>query len=250
MQMRRALTFMFADPAWPSRLGLAFLCNLPASLLTMLGQTALRPFVPLPLQDAVSSPLWPMVIVGLARVPFSGYELRLLRQVIAGHDVPLPAWSDGGNLVRDGLRYWVVTSLWLLPGDIFFQIVGDVRQLPGALLPVALIMTLFSLVAIVALPAARARLATTGSVGAGLSVQQVLGFVRRNLGGYVLLAVVTLVGAAMIFYAGVLITRSLSSLALMPLIGAANPPILLCGWYLALVLAHLAGQVYASPRRG
>jgi hypothetical protein len=214
----------------------------------MLGQTALQPFLPFPLQDVVRSPLWSLVIVGLDRAPFYGYELRLLRQVIAGHDVPLPAWSDGESLMRDGLRYWVVTSLWFLPGDIFFWVMGDVRRLPGALLPVALVMTQFTLVAIVAVLAARARLATTGSVRAGLDVRSVLGLIPHNLGGYGLLAVVTFVGAVVISSIGGLITHPLSSLTVMPLISAANPPVHVFGWYLALVLAHLAGQVYANAR--
>ena len=92
MDIGRAITYVFQDPAWLRK--------------TLIGAVLL--IIP---------------IVGALFV--AGYVLRTIRRVIEGTDSPLPEWDDfGGDLVR-GLKVIVAILVWALPAIViwFFALI-------------------------------------------------------------------------------------------------------------------------------
>ena len=255
MKLRRALTFLFQDPRWVGKLGIAMVLNLvPAALIGN------RLITGSPLQATAFDLLW-APLVGLAMVPLFGFLLRITRNVVAGHDVPLPEWSAFGGLLRDGLKLWGVVSLWALPAGLAriaaSPLAGDGSG--GGWPAIDATITVVSLIVFVVQPAAEARLAVTGSLVAGLDVPAVFATVRRNLGGYLRLPLVLLVGVGV----GIGLSMGLVALVWRALGGApSRREITVVGMTVAFVLLlpytqfalyHLFGQVYAraqiQPRR-
>jgi hypothetical protein len=188
MHVRRAFTFVFADPQWARKLAVAMLLNVVPALLGM--WSALRGAGLLTAPAAVESPLFTPVS-NLALIPLNGFLLRITRNVVAGSDTPLPVWSDVRGILRDGAKLWALLALWSLPGIAARWIVGDSGGASGqrTLGPDTLV-TLWELAIFFVQPAAVAWLATTGSLAAGLNIRAVLATVRRNLGGYVVVCLV------------------------------------------------------------
>ena len=182
----RAFSYVFRDPQWARKLGIAVVLGLPAAALWLLNEAVLRD------RALGSTPLAAIALdatLRLAWVPLFGFDLRIMRRVAAGTDLPLPTWSDLGGIARDGLKLWVVITLWMLPEE-FARLLGDALAPEiGDDAPLALrgLAQLIGLVVLIVLPAAEVRLAATGSVGAGLDVGAALRTVGRNLGGYLLL---------------------------------------------------------------
>jgi hypothetical protein len=129
VDLRRALTFTFADPRWPATLGLATVLNLPSVLLLAVALIGGRPTLAWMPGRALGADLLWSAATGLVSVPFSGYLLRIARGALSGQDAPLPGWSDVGGLLRDGLALGVLILLWFLPVDLAREAAG--RE-PGA----------------------------------------------------------------------------------------------------------------------
>jgi hypothetical protein len=152
----------------------------------------------------------------LVGVPFVlGYFARTLRNVVADQPRPMPDWDDLGGLFNEGLRLTAVYLLYML-GVVavvaalgcllalpFLVVSGSGRDVGGALAALGglgfvafygLIM-LGSLALGVYLPAALARSALRGTVGDGLAWREILGFIRANLGNYLLALVIYLLAS-------------------------------------------------------
>jgi hypothetical protein len=153
------------------------------------------------------------VLVG---VPFVlGYFSRTLRNVVAGEPRPMPEWEDLGGLFSEGLRLTAVYLLYTLGIVAVLAAFGCVLALPLTLLSgsgarpsealgllgglgiVALygVLMLVSLALAVYLPAALARSALRGTVADGFAWREVLGFIRANLGNYLLTLVIYLLAS-------------------------------------------------------
>jgi len=158
-----------------------------------------------------------------------GYALRIIRNVVAGDERPLPEWEDFGGLLGLGFAGFVVSVVWSVPAWLLASFAGAVGRsstlaslcLDCLVIPVAL------LVGFVA-PAAVARTATTGSINAGLEFGPIVALVRDHATDY-LLVVVLSIAASIIAGLGVLAC----------VVGA-----LFTYAYAVLVLAHLYGQAY------
>jgi hypothetical protein len=260
LNVRRALTFVFQNRRWRQKLGVAVILNMFPAALVMVGLLSRYGAVPPMLATAANSPLWPF-LTGLVGIPLSGYVLRITRQVVAGHDLPLPDWSDITGILRDGLMLWAVITLWQLPvvileylsglsdGDPLALTLGEVLLALGGLLvtPVTLLTQMIQ-------PAAEARLAATGSFVAGIDVVAAVRVVGANIGGYVRLWLVTVVvlliswgpGLGLVMLGNVLGGGPLD----WPWVVAAGLVVgnVILGPYTSFVLYHLTGQVYARTR--
>jgi hypothetical protein len=152
----------------------------------------------------------------LVGVPFVlGYFARTLRNVVEGAPQPLPDWDDLGGLFSEGLRLTAVYLLYALGIVAVLGGLGCVLVLPalalsgrgadpsealgvlGGLGIVALygLALVASLALAVYLPAALARTALRGTVADGFAWREVLGFIRANLGNYLLTLVIYLLAS-------------------------------------------------------
>jgi len=152
----------------------------------------------------------------LVGVPFVlGYFSRTLRNVVQGEPRPLPDWDDLGGLFSEGLRLTAVYLLYALGIVAVLGGLGCVLVLPAMVLSgrgadpsealgllgglgiVALygLAMVVSLVLAVYLPAALARTALRGTVADGFAWREVLGFIRANLGNYLLTLVIYLLAS-------------------------------------------------------
>ncbi len=146
-----------------------------------------------------------------------GYVLEIMRRVIQGEEPSLPPWENFGKLAADGIKGFIASLVYLLPGlafiiggYIFYFIVLFVSPQGGeALLAYLIGMALFmaglflGLILLtlgsIPLPAALAHLAARGNVGAAFEVSGWWALIRSNPWGYFAAWVVT-VGVAYIGY--------------------------------------------------
>jgi hypothetical protein len=148
----------------------------------------------------------------LIGIPFVlGYFSRALRGAVEGAP-RLPEWDDLGGIFNDGLRLTVVYLAYALGmalvitvpvlaiaiplgmlGDRGAEAAGAIAGL-GFVMVYGLVM-LLSLALAVYLPAALTRAALRGTVGDGFAVREILGFIRANLGNYLLALVIFLLAS-------------------------------------------------------
>ena len=152
----------------------------------------------------------------LVGIPFVlGYFSRTLRNVVAGEPRPMPDWDDLGGIFNEGLRLTAVYLLYTLGVVAVLAALGCVAALPfmalsgsgrdasealgvlGGLGIVGLygLVMVVSLVLGVYLPAALARAALRGAVADGFAWREILGFIRANLGNYLLSLVIYLLAS-------------------------------------------------------
>jgi len=152
----------------------------------------------------------------LVGVPFVlGYFSRTLRNVVAGEPLPMPEWDDLGGIFNEGLRLTAVYFLYALGIVAILAALGCVAMLPvmalsgrgadpseilglmGGLGIVALygLVMVASLALAVYLPAALARASLRGTVGDGFAWREILGFIKANLGNYLLSLVIYLLAS-------------------------------------------------------
>lgn len=217
------------------------------------------------LSYVLRDPRWVVRVVAAAAlllVPFFGwvllfgYGMRIVRQVAAGVDLPLPGWNDWGGLFGDGLRAFGVSVVWsLLPSAVF--VIPRVAAGSDAAVPQAIGFAL-NLVAFVVTPAALGRVAVRRSFVAGIEGGPIFRMLARNAGDFVVVALLLLVlGVAAVVVVAVLgaaafIGAAVSESRAVAVIGfvvAAVAGLLLVP-YLQFVGYHLYGQAYyrAEPR--
>jgi hypothetical protein len=122
----------------------------------------------------------------------AGYFSRFVRRVAAGEARPLPEWDDLGGIFGDGLRlvalYLLCTVGMLLAIFVLAGILGVLGSL-GFLALYGLILLLGFAVSLF-LPALAARVIFKNELAAAFDFGAVLGFIRENLGNYLLSLVV------------------------------------------------------------
>jgi hypothetical protein len=152
----------------------------------------------------------------LVGIPFVfGYFSRTLRNVVDGAPRPMPEWDDLGGIFNEGLRLTAVYLLYTLGIVALLAALGCVVMLPvmalsggggrasdalgvlGGLgiLGVYALLMLAGLALAVYLPAALARSALRGTVADGFAWREVLGFIRANLGNYLISLVIYLLAS-------------------------------------------------------
>jgi hypothetical protein len=152
----------------------------------------------------------------LVGVPFVlGYFSRTLRNVVEGAPRPMPEWDDLGGIFNEGLRLTGVYLIYMLGVFAVLAVLGGIVVLPVVLLAgrgddpsgalgvlgglgiVAVygFVMLASLALAVYLPAAFARAALRGTVGDGFAWREIFGFIRANLGNYLISLVIYLLAS-------------------------------------------------------
>lgn len=145
------------------------------------------------------------LIVGLFFL--AGYYARLIRNVVAGVQYPLPEWDDLGEYFSEGLKLAAVGIVFVLPVIVVLIIMGvpgaimsgasgseAMRNLGGGLMgcawclifPISFALSLF-------MPAAMLRVIMSGRFGAAFEFGEIWTFIKANFTNYVLAFLVHLV---------------------------------------------------------
>ena len=263
MDIRRALTFPFRDPRWARKLVLAMALAAPSTVLAAIWLDRVEAAVQ-PSPAGLAARGWGLLI-SLLGIPVFGYVLRITRNVVAGQDVPLPDWSDARGILSDGLLLWAVITVWSIP-SLLVDGGAVVLAAPAAgmgrgaalalLIAIRLLEMLVTVVVLFVQPAAEARLAATGSLAAGLDVRAAFSFVRRSVGIYLKLMLVSIGGVIV----GVGLSLALVALGWRAIGGSpGSQEIIRVGVFVAALalrpyglfaLYHLMGQAYATATQG
>ena len=135
-----------------------------------------------------------------------GYLARLVRNVIAGVANPLPEWDDLGEYFSEGLRLFCVALVYTLPLIVLIMVFmipsiiaqsadnDSLRDIGGGMaaciwcliFPLSLAMSLW-------LPGAMMFAVVERRFGAAFEFGQIAGFIKANIGNYLLAFVVWLV---------------------------------------------------------
>lgn len=172
----RPLAFVFDDPQWISKI-------LMGALFTLAS----------------------IILVGIFIV--YGYLARLVRQVIAGVERPLPDWVGIGDYLVEGVKLFIISLIYGMPVMLLFGLtipfsvlsdaadVNDAARLAGSvfgaglgclIIPVALATAAW-------VPAALLRAAALGDFAAGFDFRAIWAFIRANAVNYALAYVVWIV---------------------------------------------------------
>ncbi len=219
MDIGRGITYVFEDNDWVKKVAIGGLINL----------------------------------VPILNFAAYGYFLQLLRQVIAGSELPLPEWDELGEKWVNGLVLMLIMFVWALPALILmgFSIVplllaaisgqGDSQTagfaaLGGMMIFMSLGGIYLLLVAFVS-PAILLNYAREGGFGSGFKFSQIFSYITTNLGGYfVLLAVMFGVSVAVVIVGSIL--------SVIPLLGQIA--LIFLGFFATLVYAHYLAQYYRA----
>lgn len=204
-------------------------------------------------------PIIPSLFVG-------GYTLRVMRRVIQGEEPSLPAWEDWGGLFKDGLRQWLISLVYLLPGTLIyfggtllyfvvafsfpFLAVFTKDQRGLVLFPLLFLVSiavlflsislgsLLLILGAIPLPVATAHFVACDQVGAAFRVREWFRLLWANKLGY-MIAFVIVAGLIAIIYIATMLT--VYTFILWPLMYLIALPF---GFYLSLVSAVVFGQTY------
>jgi hypothetical protein len=196
-----------------------------------------------------------------------GYLLEVMRRAVKGEEMVLPDWTDWGKLGLDGLKYFLVNLVFLLPGTLIY-VVGfgfyfismfsisfgsaftqNSPGLPDAFVPMfllALVVFFISMflgpllffLGVIPLPAAIANMAVEGRLAAGFRLRQWWPVLWKNKLGYFITWTI-LFGLFFILYVVHFLVYITCILCwLMPFLLAPM------GFYLGLVYAALFGMTF------
>jgi len=211
MDVGKALSFVFEDEEWVTKI----LLGAVIALIPIFGGLALM-----------------------------GYAIAVVRNVIAGHDRPLPAWDDLGNYFKDGLMFWVTTVIYALPLLILICPIGLVWILPAiaseqedliAILTgvagvvsagLGCLAALYGILLALLTPVVQIRFAETEDIGACLRLGDIFRFLFANIGSVI-------ISQILLFVAGIVLTSVIGG------VGGFFGIIPICGWILAAALGLL-----------
>lgn len=223
MDIGKAFTFMFEDPAWQRKLGIGLLVVL-VGLVLIIGLIGIIP----------------LLIV-------MGYSLDVTRNVLDRRQYPLPEWEDWGRLFMRGLKLVVVQFVWVLPallvaipaaigGAMTNQNSAFANSLGGLLIACATCLGfLWGLVVLLFTPAIYIRLAETDEITSGFDFRRLWEITRNNLSNVIVATLLVILAgliAAIVGSAGIIAL----GIGLLVTIPAAT-------LWQYLVQAHLYGQV-------
>jgi hypothetical protein len=215
MDIGKSFTFMFDDKDWLKKLAIGGLLLL-VSVIPPLG-------------------VFTAVVV-------MGYSLRVLKNVATGNTPTLPEWNDwGGDWVK-GAAATVAALIYSLPAIVGSGVMGIVSaavsdsgagDLQGlalvCVMGCACLSVLWSIAVAVLYPAAQLQYVLEGRFGAFFNLRAIWGFIRANLGNYIMALLLTIV-AGLISGFGIILCG----------IG-----LFFTSFWQMLVAPHLVGQVYA-----
>jgi hypothetical protein len=228
MDFGRAFTFINEDENWINKMAIGGVIMLASMFL-----------------------LFPIVLL-------LGYQLAVMRNVMAGEKRPLPEWNDFGRFFTDGLYVTIAMLVYTLPiwllfcagfGFIFLPIIGGGNEnVIGALFGVAFlawfalacVAMAFGFLLLLITPAIYIQYVRTNEFGSMFRVGEIIAIVRSHIGD-ILIAVLAGLAAnfAYSFALNILIATICGIVLAIPLMFVG--PV----WIMA-ALGHLYGQIAAK----
>ena len=203
----------------------------------------------------------------------SGYFLEVMRRAAKGEELVLPDWTDWGKLGKDGLKYFLVSLVFLLPGMLIY-VVGfglyfivtfgfsfgsafsqssrgaeNILVLVFLLSMLVFVIAMFvgpllSILGAIPLPVATANMAAEGRLAAAFHLRQWWPALWKNKLGYFITWTI-LLGLFFIIY--LVFFLAYITCILCWLIPFLMVPL---GFYLGLVYAALFGQTFRDSLEG
>lgn len=229
MDVGKSFTFMFQDPEWLRKLGIATIVALIGIVLS------------------------PILIGLIPLIILLGYSLEITRNVMDGQQYPMPEWENWGGFLARGFKLAVVYIVWALPIIIISIPLGigsalanggnrDTLNALGGLLSACggCLAVLWGLVMMLFTPAIYVRLARTDQISSCFQFAEMWAFTRTNLSNVIIAILLSwlagLIGAVIAFIGVFAIVIGL----------LVSVPFAIVWQY--IVQAHLYGQVgMASP---
>jgi hypothetical protein len=228
MDIGKSFSFVFEDKDWVKKLGIGALVSL----------------------------------VPILNFAWTGYTIKLLRNVGDEQDEPLPDWSDFGDKFVKGLILIVAGLIYAIPMFILtfgpmiallsavFSTNGNMQDsLIGAFAGVSFLVLCVALIYGLALsfyfPAVYINFSRKETFGSCFEIGKIIDIIKETIGDYLTAWVIALImGIGLVILASIAFTI----LALIPCIGWILNLLLsafLMVWPMTVV-AHLLGQVYAN----
>jgi hypothetical protein len=229
MDFGKAFSYVFEDPDWIKKIGIAGAIALVSMVLSV-------------------------VVIGIIGfIPLIGWMLEIMRRVINRDPQPLAGWDDFGAYFSKGLQGFVVALVYTLP---LILINACAQLIPLALagagnsdsanaaagavgivsICLGCLSFVYGLFVGIVMPAALGTLAATGQIGAAFRFGDIFGMIRSNPGPFI------------IAFLGSILAGIIGGLGVIAcVIGVAFTYA-----YSMAIQAHLYGQAYsqASASRG
>ena len=184
MDVGSAFTFMFDDEAWVKKLAIG-------------GGIIISGLIFLP------------ILIGLALLlVINGYILLTLKNVRDGRSIPLPEWSDFGDLFSKGLMVFAIWFVYHLPALIFLCLSSATNPIIVSQLGIGSEIsdtlryiyfcflcfeyTLFFLGSVM-FPAALIRYAQYDTLGSAFHFREIFSFISGNIGNYIIVILLKMV---------------------------------------------------------
>ena len=232
MDFGRAITFITEDERWLNKLGIGSLIMLATMVIIL--------------------PIFWLI----------GYQIAIMRNVMAGSERPLPEWDDWGKLFMDGLMVTIAMLVYTLPiwliiclgmTTIFLPILGGgsedlmaalVAMTAVAWIGIACIAVIFAIGLMFISPAVYVQYAITNDLKACFRFGEVFAIARDNVVN-ILITIAANMGANFLLQAvaGVLAATVCGIVLAIPL------GLMGMIWIMAM-LAHFYGQIAANVNGG
>ena len=163
----KPLTYVFEDPQWVQKL-------LMGALFSLAG----------------------IILIGVFFL--YGYLARLVRNVVAGEERPLPEWIELGDMFSEGAMLFVASLIYGAPFFLFFFLMFPFSVLAnidnaamhilagGGLMLVSLVLVPFSFAMAIWVPAALLHAAVKRDFSAAFDFRTIAAFLRNNALNYLL----------------------------------------------------------------
>jgi hypothetical protein len=200
-----------------------------------------------------------------------GYTLRITRQAIHDQELHLPAWDDWGRLALDGLRAFVVSLVYLLPGSVVMlggsavyfastiaipsmATAADADRALFLAMPLVLLVSMgimflsmflgmiLSVLGAIPLPIATARFADKDQVAAAFKLRALWAILKANAWGYLVAWTIVMGLFGMLYIVFAAVYMSMVLCCLLPIVVAP------AAFYLSTVSAAVFGRAYRESQ--
>lgn len=199
--------------------------------------------------------------VPILNFAWTGYTVDIMRNVIDGVSMPMPAWSDFGDKFVKGFLVWAAGFIYTLPALIIaclplgFLIIPATMEssnttetlisvFTGIGILFLCLLVLYLLAFSFFFPAVYINFARKGTFGSCFEISEIIKIVSQNTRKYLTAWLVSIVGAIVV---GIIVMLVSLVLAIIPCIGWLITWVIsaLSSVYIFTLYSHLFGQVVA-----